>query len=275
MQIRKNIGVSPAMKMYVLRCPNCEASVEIEDGIDIFQCKHCGYKIVMDGQSEASLNAKVLIKEMEHSERLKEKELSQERYIIEQKAKEKSKTRKLSALSVIAIIVGAIIVSVILFFIISHFTYILSLPTEHEKEELRFQKTVQEIQIDINNKDFDSAHSKAISLIPDGIYSDEYEKKWNVTRKTTIKKIKEARKRNLKIFKDAKGKNYREVMAELHDAGYTNTESVPLNDLTKDWLKKKNDVSKISINGIADINDNTKFFNDAKIVITYHTYEKK
>ena len=32
------------MEFVTLKCPNCGASIDIEDGIDTFYCKYCGYK---------------------------------------------------------------------------------------------------------------------------------------------------------------------------------------------------------------------------------------
>lgn len=51
------------MELKTLNCPQCGASIEAEDGIDTFFCKHCGNKIVISGQSDAAYNAKVRIQE--------------------------------------------------------------------------------------------------------------------------------------------------------------------------------------------------------------------
>ena len=57
------------MKLSSLSCPNCGASVEIEDGIDTFFCKYCGYKIILEGQSDAAYRAKTKVKRMDKMER--------------------------------------------------------------------------------------------------------------------------------------------------------------------------------------------------------------
>lgn len=36
------------MELKTLSCPNCGANLEIEDGIDTFFCKYCGYKIILE-----------------------------------------------------------------------------------------------------------------------------------------------------------------------------------------------------------------------------------
>lgn len=91
------------MKMHLLRCPSCNADLEIEDGINLFFCKYCGSKIMLEGQSKASINAKVKIKEFEHRERLQnnefehnerilKSELDQERYKLNLSSQEKRET---------------------------------------------------------------------------------------------------------------------------------------------------------------------------------------
>ena len=50
------------MELKALKCPNCNANIEIENGIDLFYCKYCGYKIILEGQSDATINAKVKMK---------------------------------------------------------------------------------------------------------------------------------------------------------------------------------------------------------------------
>ncbi|MGN7385509.1 hypothetical protein [Sporosarcina sp. SAFN-015] len=50
------------MKAHTLKCTNCNAALEIEDGIDTFFCKYCGHKMILEELSEASINAKVQIK---------------------------------------------------------------------------------------------------------------------------------------------------------------------------------------------------------------------
>ena len=50
----------------------------MEDGLDIFFCKYCGYKIIIEGQSDAAYRAKTRIKEMEHDERMVDKKYAHE-----------------------------------------------------------------------------------------------------------------------------------------------------------------------------------------------------
>ena len=63
------------MKLYPLTCSNCGASIEIQDGIDVYYCKTCGYKMILEGQSNAAYNAKMKVKGMEHEERMVDKNM--------------------------------------------------------------------------------------------------------------------------------------------------------------------------------------------------------
>ena len=71
------------MKKRSLICPKWGATLEIEDGLDIFYCKYCGNRIVLEGQSKAAYRAKTKVKQMEHDERMVDKKHNQERYIIQ------------------------------------------------------------------------------------------------------------------------------------------------------------------------------------------------
>lgn len=169
------------MELKLLFCPNCGASLDVEDGIDTFFCKYCGYKIMLQGQSKAAYEAKVRVKHMEHRERLQEKRDAQERYRMEFKQKDERKT--------FAIVFG-------LFGVIIAFCLIMSAVGNAgaKKQEQELQAIVDEIMIDIENEDFAAAYVKANSLYWDDSWTSEGEDKWDATRKEIIKQIEEAEK---------------------------------------------------------------------------------
>lgn len=169
------------MELKSLFCPNCGASLDVEDGIDTFFCKYCGYKIMLQGQSKAAYEAKVRVKHMEHRERLQEKRDAQERYRMEFKQKDERKT--------FAIVFG-------LFGVIIAFCLIMSAVGNAgaKKQEQELQAIVDEIMIDIENEDFAAAYVKANSLYWDDSWTSEGEDKWDATRKEIIKQIEEAEK---------------------------------------------------------------------------------
>jgi hypothetical protein len=71
---------------------------------------------------------------------------------------------------------------------------------------------------------------------------------------------------------DYEGKDFQEVIDDLQNAGFTNIETEALDDLNIGWLTKDGEVDKVSINGDTSFSTSSKFPNDAKIVITYHTF---
>lgn len=74
---------------------------------------------------------------------------------------------------------------------------------------------------------------------------------------------------------DLKGKDYKDVMTLLQAAGFTNIEVELLDDLITGWLTKDGEVEKVSINGVTEFSSSSKYPEDAKIVITYHTFPLK
>lgn len=67
------------MEFHQLKCPNCSATLDYEDGLDILFCKYCGTRIIISGQSDAAFRAKADIRkaELEKDIRLKELELKE------------------------------------------------------------------------------------------------------------------------------------------------------------------------------------------------------
>ena len=53
------------MEFVQMKCPNCNADLEVEDSIDSFYCKYCGTKIIVEGQSKYIVNAKAKIRMMD------------------------------------------------------------------------------------------------------------------------------------------------------------------------------------------------------------------
>ena len=170
------------MELKSLFCPNCGASLEVEDGLDTFFCKYCGYKILLQGQSKAAYDAKVRVKHMEHKERLQEKRDAQERYRMEFKQKDERRT-----LAIAFGILGAIIALCLIISTVGN--------AGAKKQEQELQAIVDQIMIDIEKKDFAAAYVKANSLYWDDSWTSEGEDKWDATRKEIIKQIEEAEKK--------------------------------------------------------------------------------
>ena len=170
------------MELKSLFCPNCGASLEVEDGLDTFFCKYCGYKILLQGQSKAAYDAKVRVKHMEHKERLQDKRDAQERYRMEFKQKDERRT-----LAIVFGILGAIIAMCLIISAVGN--------AGAKKQDRELQAIVDQIMIDIENEDFAAAYVKANSLYRDDSWTSEGEDKWDATRKEIIKQIEEAEKK--------------------------------------------------------------------------------
>lgn len=170
------------MELKSLFCPSCGASLDVEDGLDIFFCKYCGYKILLQGQSKAAYDAKVRVKHMEHKERLQEKRDAQERYRMEFQQKYESRTA-----AMIFGIFGAIIAICLIISVVGS--------AGAKKQEMELQTIVDQIMIDIENGDFAEAYVKASSLYWDDSWTSEGEDKWDAIRKEIIKQIEDAEKK--------------------------------------------------------------------------------
>lgn len=175
------------MKANALKCPNCSAPLEIEDGLDVFYCKYCGYKIMIEGQTDATVNAKMHFKNMEHQEKMQDKKYSHERYKIEQKNKRLKSETKMN-------IILAIVIPLV--FCLSVAWIVCSAKLGSDNEEKKLQETVNEIMIDIKNEDYEDAYVKANSLHYTSNWSDEIKNKWDDTRKSIIEQIEKAEKKS-------------------------------------------------------------------------------
>lgn len=187
------------MKAQALKCPNCNAALEIEDGIDTFFCKYCGYKIILEDLSEASINAKVQVKKMEHQERMRDKQYEQERYKYDKQYEQerykfdKKEQRKRNEARKKTLGGVAIAVACVLYFAFMA-SYFNSAKQESIEEEKQLQALVDEVMIDIENGDYDEAYVKANSIRCTSAWSDEIEDKWDATREALLEQIEQAEK---------------------------------------------------------------------------------
>lgn len=176
------------MKVQSLKCPNCDAVLEIEDGIDTFFCKYCGNKIVLTDMSDAFYNAKVQVKAMEHQERMQDKKYEQERYKLDKKEQRKNKEKKRK------IIIGMGIALAYVLFYVCFFCSFDVMKQESIKEEEHLQEIVEEVMVDIENDDFDEAYIKANTIHYTSGWSSDIEEKWDEIREGLLDRIEEAEK---------------------------------------------------------------------------------
>ena len=61
---------------YSLKCPHCGGNLEVNGELSIFYCQFCGTKI----KTEKVSNNELRLREMEHEERMKDKELKSDKW---------------------------------------------------------------------------------------------------------------------------------------------------------------------------------------------------
>lgn len=87
------------MEFVQMKCPNCNADLEVEDSIDSFYCKYCGTKILVEGQSKHVINAKAKIQMMNKLGGM-QKEFHR---ALEERARRKAEEKKKAAIWIIGI----------------------------------------------------------------------------------------------------------------------------------------------------------------------------
>ena len=174
----------------ILKCPNCNAALKIENGLDSYQCEHCGYTFMLDGQSKAAYRAKTRIKELEHDERMADKQYKHERYKAEQEQKQKRIDNKVFIV---------LLVAAMLFLWIGFGNE----ERKSEKQEKELQQIVEEVQTDISNGDFDEAHIKVQSIQYTAGWSSDIEEKWDNIREELVKQLEDAEQAEQKAQKAA------------------------------------------------------------------------
>lgn len=93
------------MEYKVLQCPNCGATLSIEDGLDTFFCQYCGTKVMFEGQSDAAYEARTRVKQMAHEERMMDKQIEYDKH----EADKERRFDKAALLCSIAVILGGIL----------------------------------------------------------------------------------------------------------------------------------------------------------------------
>lgn len=223
-----------AVKFISVKCPDCGASLDIEEGRTQFFCTYCGAKVLVNNENEFVYRHidEAGIKQAETDRIIKLKQME----IAEKKRASAEKTKVLKIIiSLILAVVGIVIMvvgcllgedtgpTVLLSFFCGSFLLlgVLCIWTYSEDKE-------------------DDDYGDKVK-VPS--YISEYEKK-----------------------------SYAAIEAILRSAGFTNIRCVPLNDLTTGILKKPDMVDSITINGHEITSGGKKYSPDASVVISYHSF---
>ncbi|MGN7385508.1 hypothetical protein [Sporosarcina sp. SAFN-015] len=116
---------------------------------------------------------------------MRDKQYEQERYKINNKEKYKSNENMRKLISSVIAMLVVIVLCVLVF----GSAYVRSI-----KEEEKLEAKIDEIMIDIDNRNYDEAYIKANSLHYTSDWSNEIEDKWDNTRKALLEKIEQAEK---------------------------------------------------------------------------------
>jgi uncharacterized Zn finger protein (UPF0148 family) len=219
-----------------VKCPECGASLPIEDGRKELFCSYCGAKILVTNENE-HIYRHIDEAEVKHAETDQMVEMKRME-MAEKHQKEKEQTKKLKIkISIVlgAIMLGAIVISGLIgsenvgysaYFIVMIGAIILMY--------------MWASSIGDKDDDDDDVFYGAVK-VPDGI--DGYE-----------------------------AKSYMAVEAILQSAGFTNIRCVPLCDLTTGLFQKPGKVASITINGKSVTTSGKKFRPDAAVIISYHSF---
>lgn len=148
---------------------------------------------------------------------------------------------------------------------------------KHKSLENKLESLVEQVEQSIGNEEWQTARIKANQIFMDDNWSTESKEKWDSVRESLIEEIEEAQdKAEGKLTvgyksQDLVGQNFEDVVSKLKAKGFTNIQTVRIDDLITGWIKKDGEVSEISISGETDFNDNSKYVLNSEIIITYHS----
>lgn len=224
-----------SIKVTSVKCPQCGASVNIEDGNEEAYCSYCGSKVFINNENEYVHHnideAAVKQAETDRIVRLKQMEIAE---------KERESNARMRAYKIrIAMILGLVgVILMIIGFSIAPL------------EDLAL--------VGLLLISLDSLWGVP-SLMHD---NDEYDDNENKVRVPNI-------------ITNYEKKSYQTLENIFRSAGFTNIQCVPLNDLTTGLIKKPGMVESITINGIEVTSGGKKYSPEVAVVISYHSFEDR
>ena len=255
------------MELFTLECPKCNASLEIEDGLDTFYCKYCGTKLLVDGISGDSLNARLRVKELEHEERLQEADYDYKRFKLVHRSNEEHSRMKHAL----------IVLGLMMFFLL---VLIGGLYISHRLTVSGLERLESEIQADITAGDYDSALLKTNDMVLGDSYSHDEKRAWDKKREMYVDLIKQKRREAdasnpENIYAPKSSRDFGKLTGEeakelLEKAGFTNIELIMVEG-NAGWFKPANLVEHISFGGKSDFTTEDYCKRDAKITVYYYS----
>ena len=227
-----------SVKLIAVKCPECGATLNIEEDRTQAFCTYCGTKVLVHNENEHIYRnideAGIARAKTERIVKEKQMEFAERRWIA-QENRRKNRVKLALALGTIGVLM------MIIGYMGGHASgdsdsglYMLAMVGMLVLEAAAF--------VAMSGKDEEDS---------DSIYSDTAtlpDLAWNYERK-----------------------DYKAVETVLRSAGFTNIRCVPLNDLSFGVLYKPGMVESLTINGKDNISPNKKYSKDAQIVISYHS----
>ena len=144
--------------------------------------------------------------------------------------------------------------------------------------ERKLEQLVEQVQVCIANEDYVTARIKASQIVDDSNWSSASEKKWDDVRKSLLAEIDKLEgKQPVEKVKipiglspaDMIGKNYKIVMEQLKKNGFTNVKT-DVDAAIFSGLFRSGEVKEVTIEGRSDFTDESVYYPDAIIIITYY-----
>ena len=222
-----------ALKMNSIKCPDCGASLPIEEGRTQIFCSYCGSKVIVTDENEIKITykrideAEIRKAEADKIVRLKQLDL----------VKNKSFDRRL--LTIVWILASAIMFSISIKMMTSEYDGLTGI-------------LLLEVAIGVAA----GGGFLIFKVIPDKEY-DRF-----VRNNGGIKFPK-----SIEPFYDH---DYRTALEALKKAGFTNIECISLHDITFGIFTKPGKIDSISVDGEKIVSGGRVYYSDALITITYH-----
>lgn len=248
-----------AVEFISIKCPDCGSALDVEEGRTQIFCSFCGAKVMIQNENEYVYRK---IDEAEIMAKEAEMKATEAKYLYKLKQlemEEKSRENKkifllvligicvvLAAVGIIGICIGnenlgLILVAPGMIAFFGFIVWVIKISNDSDKAK-KNDDDDEEDEEDEENKT--QANGQRV-------------KKKKVT--VTFPMI------------DYEGKNYMIVESMYKKAGFLNIEMVPMMDLNSLTIRKNGMVAHISIDGDEEIEEDSKYSENAQVIITYHS----
>lgn len=224
-----------AIKLISMKCPECGANLEVEEGRKQFYCSYCGSKIMLQDDNEYTYHH---IDEAEVKRAEADREIRMRELDLEESAQKQQNSFK-KPLTIVWLIVSIIVITVCILIIVFVdketgflLLYFLCAPVVGGGAVVIF------------------------GVIP------ENEEEKRLIRNGGIKFP--------SSFEPFDEHNYQSAETILRSAGFVNVSCVNMHDLTLGLLKKPGRIESITVDGETISSGGRIFLPSASIVITYH-----